>query len=277
MYYQPPQAEVKGGDDDTGSVSDNKVAGQKRKGTRSRELAKESRQRQRQRVEETERRIAALKNENAELQAHLQNVTQRTTEVQRQRLDMERAMTAKLNGMSSSDSEPELEALLGKFVDLYADYGSYRQKEVAFHLSQLEKLLLPTQTTKMAIWTMQQDSQHAEAGHSPMFDILAKELDITDDQMKTLKKHRIQAISFLEQLKESMGLIKILKSAIEKKHALFDRACGRIMKEAAPQQNVKFLLWITRNAERLAKVIPDFKRSVPHVPQAPILSSPSSK
>ena len=76
-----------------------------------------------------------------------------------------------------------------------------------------------------------------------------------------------------------MGLIKSVKGAIERKHAVFDTTCGRIMKEATPQQNVKFLLWITRNADQLARVIPDFKRSVPHVPQAPILSSssPSSK
>lgn len=70
-----------------------------------------------------------------------------------------------------------------------------------------------------------------------------------------------------------MILIKTLKSSIEKKHILFDRACGSIMKEATPRQNVKFLLWITRNAEQLSKVIPDFKRSVPHIPEAPILST----
>jgi hypothetical protein len=68
-----------------------------------------------------------------------------------------------------------------------------------------------------------------------------------------------------------MILIKTLKTSIEKKHFLFDRACGSIMKEATPRQNVKFLLWITRNAEQLSKVIPDFQRSVPHTPQAPIL------
>jgi hypothetical protein len=86
---------------------------------------------------------------------------------------------------------------------------------------------------------------------------------------------RAKAISFLNQLKESMELITSAKAAIEKKHAVFDTTCTRIMKEASPHQNVKFLLWITRNADQLARVIPDFKRSVPHVPQAPILSSPA--
>lgn len=110
------------------------LAGQKRKVSRSRELAKESRMRQRARMQETEKRIAELRSENSELQAHLQNVTQRTTEVQRQRLDMERIMAEKLRDMSdlSTANSRELEEILTKFVDLYADYGSYRQKEVEF-------------------------------------------------------------------------------------------------------------------------------------------------
>ena len=111
--------------------SDNHQPGQKRKTSRSRELAKESRKRQRQRMEEMEKKIATLKKENEELQAYLQNVTQRTTEVQKQRLDMERIMSAKLCDMSTmSESGSELEDVLRKFVDLYADYGIYRQKEV---------------------------------------------------------------------------------------------------------------------------------------------------
>ena len=111
--------------------SDNPQPGQKRKVSRSRELAKESRKRQRQRMEEMEKKIATLKKENEELQAYLQNVTQRTTEVQKQRLDMERIMSAKLCDMSTmSESGSELEDVLRKFVDLYADYGIYRQKEV---------------------------------------------------------------------------------------------------------------------------------------------------
>jgi hypothetical protein len=108
-----------------------RITGQKRKVTRSRELAKESRMRQRLRMQETEKRIAELRSENAELQAHLQNVTQRTTEVQRQRLDMERIMAEKLREASFSEANAkDLEELLRRFVDLYADYGSYRQKEV---------------------------------------------------------------------------------------------------------------------------------------------------
>jgi chromosome segregation ATPase len=110
-----------------------RLTGNKRKSARSKELGKESRTRQRQRMEEVQKRIESLRFQNAELKDHLQNVTQRTTEVQTKRIEMERAMTAKLKEMKSiADSSNELEVLLHKFVDLYADYGSYRQKEVEY-------------------------------------------------------------------------------------------------------------------------------------------------
>jgi hypothetical protein len=111
---------------------DNRITGQKRKVSRSRELAKESRMRQRLKQQETEKRIAELRAENSELQAHLQKVTQRTTEVQRQRLDMERIMADKLRELAemNESNNRELEEILRKFVELYADYGCYRQKEV---------------------------------------------------------------------------------------------------------------------------------------------------
>ena len=71
---------------------------------------------------------------------------QRTAETQKQRLEMERLMAEKLAEC------PEDEELLGEIVqryrDLYSDYGEFRQKEVHYHLHELEKLIVPTQTTK---------------------------------------------------------------------------------------------------------------------------------
>ncbi|CAE7689221.1 unnamed protein product, partial [Symbiodinium microadriaticum] len=60
---------------------------------------------------------------------------------------------------------------------------------VAFHIAQLEKLLLPTQTMKLEIWTMQQDLDICEsAGQSPMLDILSKELELTSEQTTAIKR-----------------------------------------------------------------------------------------
>ena len=58
----------------------------------------------------------------------------------------------------------------------------------------------------------------------------------------------------LGQLKESLDLLKNLKSEIEKKHAVYDLVCGRIREECTAEQNVKFVLWVTKNAAELSKV-----------------------
>jgi vacuolar-type H+-ATPase subunit I/STV1 len=133
---------------------DNRITGQKRKVSRSRELAKESRMRQRLKQQETEKRIAELRAENSELQAHLQNVTQRTTEVQRQRLDMERIMADKLRELATMNesNNRELEEILRKFVELYADYGGYRQKEVCLFVL-FSQLLLTALSGGLPSWS----------------------------------------------------------------------------------------------------------------------------
>jgi hypothetical protein len=252
--------------------------GEKRKAPRSREIAKECRRRQRERKEELESRVATLKKENQELREHFQNVSQRTTDIQRQRASMESLMQGRLKDIEKLPEESEerkhLVSLVMKFTDLYADYGSCRQKEIAFHLAQLEKLILPTQVTKMILWTLQQDYKFFEEKSSPIWGLLVKELEITPDQISFLTKQRSEALKLLLHLKESLNLIKELKTSIKDKHETFDRECGKITTEASANQSVRFILWITNNADKLAKVIPDFERIVPHVSHAPDVAMP---
>lgn len=103
-----------------------------------------------------EERVQQLQEENAALQAHVLNVTQRTTEIQRHRAEMEKDMAEKMLS-DKSDDQAQLQALVRRYSDIYSDYGQFRQKEVAFHLDNLEKLLVPTLVTKMSLWTLQQE------------------------------------------------------------------------------------------------------------------------
>lgn len=58
-----------------------------------------------------------------------------------------------------------------------------------------------------------------------------------------------------------MELIQTLKEAIEKKHSSYDHVCGRVQSAATAEQIVKFLIWISKNADKLAKFVPGFNRS----------------
>jgi hypothetical protein len=130
-----------------------------------------------------------------------------------------------------------------------------------------------------------------------MFDLLCKELEITTEQTEKIVERRCVLVcclcvcvcvclsqrvadsltdcdrerikTLLDQLRESLGLLQSLKDATEKKHASYDHVCGRVQDAAQPKQTVKFLIWITKNADTIAKFIPGFTvRNAPHVPQA---------
>eukprot|EP00598_Pedospumella_elongata_P001199 CAMPEP_0184968304 /NCGR_PEP_ID=MMETSP1098-20130426/1391_1 /TAXON_ID=89044 /ORGANISM="Spumella elongata, Strain CCAP 955/1" /LENGTH=383 /DNA_ID=CAMNT_0027489895 /DNA_START=42 /DNA_END=1193 /DNA_ORIENTATION=+ len=230
--------------------------------------SKLGKKRQRESVDDIEARVNELKSENADLQAHLMNVTQRTTEVQKQRMAMEKLMVTKLAeiGDREDSDQSELAEVVKKYTDIYADYGKCRQREVSFHLNQLEKLLCPTKTTKMSLWALQQDKSFFQTSKSPMFSILSKELELTPEQTEKIQERRHKTTNLLGQLKESLSLIATLKTAIEKKHACYDSICGRVQDAATPKQTVLFLKWIATHAEDLAKHIPSFSRNVHHMP-----------
>lgn len=57
------------------------------------------------------------------------------------------------------------------------------------------------------------------------------------------------------QLKEAVELVKELKIAIETKHLAFDTECSKVEAVCTPKQSVLFLMWVTKNAEKLSKVM----------------------
>ena len=93
---------------------------------------KVGKKRQRESIEDIEIRVNELKSENIDLQAHLMNVTQRTTEVQKQRMAMEKLMVTKLAeiGDREDSDQSELAKVVKQYTDIYADYGKCRQREV---------------------------------------------------------------------------------------------------------------------------------------------------
>jgi hypothetical protein len=94
--------------------------------------SKIGKKRQRESVEDIEARVNELRSENADLQAHLMNVTQRTTELQKQRMAMEKLMVTKLAeiGDREDSDQSELAKVVKQYTDIYADYGKCRQREV---------------------------------------------------------------------------------------------------------------------------------------------------
>lgn len=122
--------------DVTSKRTTNKSAKIKQEQTQpSKTAAKISKKRQRESIEDIEARVNDLRSENADLQAHLMNVTQRTTEVQKQRMAMEKLMVTKLAeiGDKEDSDQSELAKVVKQYTDIYADYGKCRQREVRMY------------------------------------------------------------------------------------------------------------------------------------------------
>ena len=65
---------------------------------------------------------------------------------------------------------------------------------------------------------------------------------------------RDNIIHLMKQLKEAYLLTDRIKRAIEQKHQKFDDTCGIIQNIGNERQVVSFLLWITKNADKLSLV-----------------------
>lgn len=261
--------------DDNNTIDNNgsKARGTKRKKPsgngkgKSRETAKECRRKHQNRLEALENRVKALADENNGLREHIQMITQRKAEIMKHRTDMERIMARKVLDKEETENQQELQRMVKNYRDVYADYGEYRRKEVMYHLQQIEKLLLPSRITKMAMWTLNQDIGFFEKQKSPFWSLISKELELTSEQVTQMQQHRQKAQILTNQLKGSFELIRDLKKAIDEKHAAFDSACGKVESICTPRQTILFLMWISKNADKLAQVIPEFDRIVPHVPE----------
>ena len=130
-----------------------------------------------------------------------------------------------------------------------------RQREVSFYIGRL-----PTQTTKLCLWALQQDRSFYQEEKSALYADLAEAINLTVEQKKELLDHRKKSIRLTKELEESLQLIDNLKINIDKKHSVFDKECGRIESAASSLQIAKFLLWIHTNSEKIQKVLP---RSLP--------------
>jgi len=108
---------------------------------------------------------------------------------------------------------------------------------------------------------MQQDKSFYSPD-SALYNIFCKEIGLTQDISTNMLERRDRIIELTQQLTESLSLIKILRTAIDEKHQKFDTCCTMVKNIGNAKQQVKMLLWITKNADKLSEIIPDFCRSV---------------
>ena len=102
---------------------------------------------------------------------------------------------------------------------MYSDYGDARAVSLNFHLQQLSRLIMPTTTTKMGLWTLEQDDAFfSNTAKGSLAGILARELQITEIQKGRIVERRMEIKQITANLKRTLELLQQLKGAANKKH-----------------------------------------------------------
>ena len=114
--------------------------------------ARECRRRKREATENLERQINVLEGENLRLRLQLQI----GEEAEDSRLRDQDKLTKDIDDLlKSGASETDIYAQLEEFKEKHADYGKSRRSAIEFHLKNIERLLMPTQTTSLVLQAMQ--------------------------------------------------------------------------------------------------------------------------
>ncbi|EQC33732.1 hypothetical protein SDRG_08835 [Saprolegnia diclina VS20] len=213
---------------------------------RNRESARECRRRKRDHILGVEERCKALEKENMELRSQLKA----GKEAMKQEEDEKTQICIELESMIHENApEPEIAAKIDNFKEQYSDYGQGRQSALNYHLHQLERLLMPTQVTKMCIWALKQDDAFWEDGEdeTSLLSILTHDLGLTEEQRKSIQSHRSAVVKICENLRLALQLLHQLKADVEQKNITLDTEMDQLQNILTPTQRAKFIVWVTNN------------------------------
>lgn len=203
------------------------------------------------RLSDCESRLAELRAENEVLKRHLENVSNKA-----QRFDQEKEAAGKrIHALLEENAGPEeMMQAVQEFTEMYSDYGRNRQQELSFHLEQLQRLVNPTNFTKMGLWTLGQNSVSPK--HNPIAGILQKELDITPQQGRKILEQSEKIRVLCDNLKECLALLAKLKSLCEQKTKIFQDRMDKCREILTTNQVVKLIKWIDDHTQLLETVCP---------------------
>jgi len=253
------------GDNDTDeSVSGSATDSRKRSRAEDSTVAKappHSKRRKKPNLSDCESKLSALKAENEMLKRHLDTVTNKSQRFEEERKKQEKEMKRLMQEGAGAEN---LNPLLKKFSEMYSDYGHHRHQELTFHLDQLQRLIAPTDFTKMGLFTMGQNEQNKG---NPIAGILRKELHITTQQGRKIVEQSQKIRDLTDNLKECVDLLGKLKSICKHKQEVFSNRMSKCQEILNPLQVVKLLLWVDEHSNILESRCPGWRSERIHSKQ----------
>jgi hypothetical protein len=238
---------------------------------KNREIARNCRKRKREKIGKMEQDMKNLQEETAALKA----------EVARLKEQNKAALGAVQGGDHSFSSNPinvkvlstlerkksirEIRELIGKgdeaaltkqlsdYRDTFSDYGQQRKVAILNLLADLKKLLLPTEMTKMCMWSLQQDDEfydeeknHQYFGGS-IWTVLCETMKFTTEQKKRLIGMRHSIRGQRKNLSHCINILEQLQSAVSNNMVALESNMTTVLNSITPEQQAKFLLWVESN------------------------------
>lgn len=247
--------------------------------------ARECRRRKREATENLQHRINVLEGENLRLRLQLQI----GEEAEESRTREQARLTEEIDELlKSGASDAEIYAALESFKEKYADYGRDRRSAIEFHLKNVERLLMPTQTTSVVIRAIQGGSNpHESAANDPttapaaaaetdpsaetreslsstlsgidsrvaynlepkhLFQCLVNYLGVTPEQAAALKDSRFVAQELDGCLVQALRMVEELRERLAQTGEDLETEFNNVRSVLTPTQAAKFLVWVANNA-----------------------------
>jgi hypothetical protein len=252
---------------------------------RNREIARNCRARKREKIATLEDEVKALKSQNEELQWKLERAggfnaallpssgtsapgipPAATSEAasssfppppppgEMHKEDKRKQFLTTIKGLLEQNHSQELlEKTLIDYFEIFSDFGKDRKMQVKFYLDQLKLLLLPTQVTKMSLYTLHQDDdfynekKNNAVNGGGIWNMLCEAMQLTDEQKMDILKCRNDVKEQRRNLGEAVSALHSLEARICDNMLGARSVLGRIMGILRPDQQAKFLLWIEHN------------------------------
>jgi hypothetical protein len=219
---------------------------------------REFRKRKMKQLELNEDKLRRLKAENMDLKMRLKIGKQAlATELREKRMikDQMREMLA------GGASEHELAQFLDMYKVTYSDYGPKRRDKLHFHLDSIRDLLLPTQVTKLCLYSVEQGVNMLERDgvirEDPMtepdsavmslWSILAETLEVSEAQQRKILERREAILMIRRDLEHALAIVKQLEDVIDSKNTALEAQVTGLQRILTPTQATRFIIWVKEN------------------------------
>lgn len=182
--------------------------------------------------------------------------------------------------LQSGASESEIYATIEDFKEKFADYGRDRRSAIEFHFQNIERLLMPTQTTTVAMralgssaiagssitedstsGTVENPSITESKTQKPstdldtsrlqeakkLFEYLVNYLEVNPAQAAALKDSRWVARDLDDSLAKSLNVVKELRARLHQAGEKLETEFDNVRAILTPTQAAKFLVWVANN------------------------------